>query len=103
MNKKETSILEDYIRRSEEKEERRRVLRNRIVKSLERIEREMYDDSDSSNKGLLSRVNSLEEAIKEIGSLVKRTKMRNEVILGIVGTITLAVLTQLLNHFLKIF
>ena len=103
MNKKETSILEDYIRRSEEKEERRRNLRNRIVKSLERIELEMYDDSDSSNKGLLSRVNSLEEAVKEIANMVKRTKIRNEVILGIVSTIVLAVMTQLLNHYLKIF
>jgi len=103
MTKKETSMLEAYIIRSEAKEEKRKILRNRIVKSLDRIENELYDDSDSSSKGLITRVNDLDEAVKEIANLVRRTKIRNEVILGIIGAVMIAVLSQLFSHYIKIF
>lgn len=96
-------MLEAYIIRSEAKEEKRKILRNRIVKSLERIESDLYDDADSSNKGLITRVNDLDEAVKEIANLVRRTKIRNEVILGIIGAIMISVLSQLLNHYIKVF
>jgi len=62
MTKKETNLLESFIHDFEQKEVERKKLRVKIVKSLERIEGEMYDDTDSSNEGLLTRVNSLEEA-----------------------------------------
>jgi len=103
MTKKETNMLEAYIIRSEAKEEKRKILRNRIVKSLDRIENDIYDDTDSSNKGLITRVNDLDEAVKEIANLVRRTKIRNEVILGIIGAMMMAVLSQLLSHYIKIF
>lgn len=103
MNRNEKDMLQDFISDFKEKEVARKELRTRIVKSLTKIENELYDDKDSSNKGLLSRVNNLEDAVKEIASLVRRTKMRNEVILGIMGTLGLAILSQLLNHYMKIF
>ena len=99
----EKDMLKNFISEFKEKEERRKELRTRIVKSLNKIENELYDDKDSSNKGLLSRVNDLDEAVKEIAGLVKRTKMRNEVILGIMGTLALAVISQLVSHYVKIF
>lgn len=96
-------MLQDFIREFKDKEEKRKDLRNRIVKSLDRIESELYDDKDSTNEGLLTRVNNLDDAVKEIANLVRRTKVRNEVILGIIGAIMVAVLSQLLNHYIKIF
>jgi len=102
MNRNEKSMLKDFIDDFKSKEEKRKLLRGRIVKALDKIEMELYDDKDSSNEGLLTRVNNLEDAVKEIANLVRRTKIRNEVIIGILSTIMLAVLSALLNHFIKI-
>lgn len=96
-------MLQDFIREFKDKEEKRKDLRNRIVKSLDRIENELYDDKDSTNEGLLTRVNNLDDAVKEIANLVRRTKIRNEVILGIIGAMMIAVLSQLLSHYIKLF
>ena len=96
-------MLQEFISDFKKKEVARKELRARVVKSLERMEGELYDDRDSNNKGVLSRVNNLEDAVKEIASLVRRTKMRNEVILGVMGTAGLAVLSALVNHYIKIF
>ena len=83
MNVNEKNMLRDFINDFQEKEEKRKVLRGRIVKALDRIELELYDDKDSSNEGLLTRVNNLEQAIKEIANMIKDTRIRNNVILGI--------------------
>ena len=96
-------MLKNFISDFEKKEERRKDLRTRIVKSLDRIENELYDDKDSSNEGLLTRVNSLEQAIKEIANMIKDTRIRNNVILGILGALAMAVTSQLLSHYVKIF
>ena len=99
----EKDMLKNFISDFEKKEERRKDLRTRIVKSLDRIENELYDDKDSSNEGLLTRVNSLEQAIKEIANMIKDTRIRNNVILGILGALGMAVISQLLSHYVKIF
>ena len=96
-------MLKNFISDFEKKEERRKDLRTRIVKSLDRIENELYDDKDSSNEGLLTRVNSLEQAIKEIANMIKDTRIRNNVILGILGALAMAVTSQLLSHYVKLF
>lgn len=96
-------MLKNFIEEFKDKEASRKELRTKIVKSLDRIENELYDDKDSTNEGLLTRVNNLDDAVKEIANLVRRTKIRNEVILGIIGAIMVAVLSQLLNHYIKIF
>lgn len=103
MNRREQDMLQTFLSEFKEKEAARKELRTRIVRSLDRIENELYDDKDSSNEGLLTRVNNLEEAIKEIANMVRRTKIRNEVILGIIGTVMLAIVSQLLSHYVKIF
>ena len=103
MNINEKTMLQDFIREFKDKEEKRKDLRNRIVKSLDRIENELYDDKDSTNEGLLTRVNNLDDAVKEIANLVRRTKIRNEVILGIIAAVMVAVLSQLLSHYIKLF
>ncbi len=103
MNINEKTMLQDFIREFKDKEDKRKDLRNRIVKSLDRIEHELYDDKDSSNEGLLTRVNNLDEAVKEIANLVKRTKIRNEVILSIIAAIMIAIMSNLLNHYIKVF
>ncbi len=103
MNRDEKNMLREFLKDFNEKEEKRKLLRNRIVKALDKIEMELYDDKDSSNEGLLTRVNNLEEAIKEIANLVRRTKIRNEVILGIIGAIMVAIISQLLSHYIKLF
>ena len=103
MNVNERTMLKDFIDDFQEKEEKRKVLRGRIVKALDRIELELYDDKDSSNEGLLTRVNNLEMAIKEIATMIKDTRIRNNVILGILGTLALAVVSQLFSHYIKIF
>jgi len=46
----EKDMLKNFISDFEKKEERRKDLRTRIVKSLDRIENELYDDKDSSNE-----------------------------------------------------
>lgn len=96
-------MLRDFIDDFQQKEEKRKVLRGRIVKALDRIEMELYDDKDSSNEGLLTRVNNLEQAIKEIANMIKDTRIRNNVILGILGALGMAVISQLLSHYVKIF
>jgi hypothetical protein len=103
MNINERTMLKDFIEDFQQKEERRKALRGRIVKALDRIELELYDDKDSSNEGLLTRVNNLEEAIKEIATMIKDTRIRNNVILGILGALGMAVISQLLSHYIKIF
>jgi hypothetical protein len=103
MNRDEKNMLREFLKDFNQKEEKRKLLRNRIVKALDRIEMELYDDKDSSNEGLLTRVNNLDEAFREIASMVKRTKIRNDVIIGIIGTVTLAIATNLFNHYMKIF
>lgn len=103
MNRDEKHMLKDFIEDFQQKEEKRKVLRTRIVKALDKIEMELYDDKDSSNEGLLTRVNNLEEAIKEIANMVKDTKIRNNVILGIIGALTLAIASQLFSHYIKLF
>jgi len=102
MNKAEKGMLKDFIDDFKIKEEKRKLLRGRIVKALDKIEMELYDDKDSSNEGLLTRVNNLEDAVKEIANLVRRTKIRNEVIIGILSSIMLAVLSALVNPFINI-
>jgi hypothetical protein len=103
MNRDEKNMLKDFIKDFNEKEEKRKLLRNRIVKALDKIEMELYDDKDSSNEGLLTRVNNLDEAIKEIANMVRRTKVRNEVILGVIGAVMVAIISQLLSHYIKLF
>ena len=103
MNLNEKTMLKDFIEDFQHKEEKRKALRGRIVKALDRIEMELYDDKDSSNEGLLTRVNNLEEAIKEIANMIKDTRIRNNVILGILGALGMAVISQLLSHYVKIF
>ena len=103
MNRREQSLLENFISDFKSKEESRKALRTKIVKALDRIEMELYDDRDSSNEGLLTRVNNLEQAIKEIANMVRDTRIRNNVILGIVGALTMAVLSQLVSHYIKLF
>ena len=103
MNVNEKNMLRDFINDFQEKEEKRKILRGRIVKALDRIELELYDDKDSSNEGLLTRVNNLEQAIKEIANMIKDTRIRNNVILGILGALGMAVISQLLSHYIKIF
>ena len=103
MNVNEKNMLRDFINDFQEKEEKRKILRGRIVKALDRIELELYDDKDSSNEGLLTRVNNLEQAIKEIANMIKDTRIRNNVILGILGALGMAVISQLLSHYVKIF
>jgi len=103
MNRDEKHMLKDFIEDFQQKEEKRKILRGRIVKALDKIEMELYDDKDSSNEGLLTRVNNLEDAIKEIANMVKDTKIRNNVILGIIGALTLAILSQLFSHYIKLF
>ena len=103
MNRDEKTMLKDFIEDFKQKEEKRKILRGRIVKALDKIEMELYDDKDSSNEGLLTRVNNLEEAIKEIANMVKDTKIRNNVILGIIGALTLAIASQLFSHYIKLF
>lgn len=95
-------MLENFITDFKAKEESRKALRTRIVKSLDKIENELYDDKDSTNQGLLTRVNNLDSAVKEIAGLVRRTKMRNEVILSIIGAIMIAIISNLLNHYIKL-
>lgn len=103
MNRDEKHMLKDFIEDFKQKEEKRKILRGRIVKALDKIEMELYDDKDSSNEGLLTRVNNLEDAIKEIANMVKDTKIRNNVILGIIGALTLAIASQLFSHYIKLF
>ena len=103
MNVNEKNMLRDFINDFQEKEEKRKVLRGRIVKALDRIELELYDDKDSSNEGLLTRVNNLEQAIKEIANMIKDTRIRNNVILGILGALGMGVISQLLSHYIKLF
>jgi len=103
MNLNEKTMLKDFIEDFQQKEEKRKILRGRIVKALDRIELELYDDKDSSNEGLLTRVNNLEQAIKEIANMIKDTRIRNNVILGILGALGMAVISQLLSHYVKIF
>jgi len=103
MNRDEKHMLKDFIEDFQQKEEKRKILRGRIVKALDKIEMELYDDKDSSNEGLLTRVNNLEDAIKEIANMVKDTKIRNNVILGIIGALTLAIASQLFSHYIKLF
>lgn len=103
MNLNEKTMLKDFIEDFQQKEEKRKILRGRIVKALDRIELELYDDKDSSNEGLLTRVNNLEQAIKEIANMIKDTRIRNNVILGILGALGMAVISQLLSHYIKIF
>ena len=103
MNKDEKNMLRDFIEDFQQKEEKRKVLRGRIVKALDRIEMELYDSTDSTNEGLLTRVNNLEQAIKEIANMIKDTRIRNNVILGILGALGMAVISQLLSHYVKIF
>lgn len=103
MNVSEKNMLKEFIDDFQAKEEKRKILRGRIVKALDRIELELYDDKDSSNEGLLTRVNNLEQAIKEIANMIKDTRIRNNVILGILGTLGMGVLSQLLSHYIKIF
>ena len=103
MNVNEKNMLRDFINDFQEKEEKRKVLRGRIVKALDRIELELYDSTDSTNEGLLTRVNNLEQAIKEIANMIKDTRIRNNVILGILGALGMAVISQLLSHYIKIF
>lgn len=99
MTKKEQFLLESFIEEFKDKEEKRKELRLRIVKSLDKIESELYDDPMSTNDGILTRVNNLEEAVKQIGNLVRRTKVRNEVILGIIGAVLMAIMTKLVHHY----
>lgn len=96
-------MLKNFIEDFKQKEEKRKILRGRIVKALDKIEMELYDDKDSSNEGLLTRVNNLEQAIKEIANMIKDTRIRNNVILGIVGALGMAVISQLLSHYVKLF
>jgi hypothetical protein len=103
MNLNEKTMLKDFIEDFQQKEEKRKILRGRIVKALDRIELELYDDKDSSNEGLLTRVNNLEQAIKEIANMIKDTRIRNNVILGILGALGMAVISQLLSHYVKLF
>ena len=103
MTKKETNLLESFIHDFKQKEVERKKLRLKIVKALDRIELELYDSTDSTNEGLLTRVNNLEEAIKEIATMIKDTRIRNNVILGILGALGMAVISQLLSHYIKIF
>jgi hypothetical protein len=103
MNRDEKHMLKDFIEDFKQKEEKRKILRGRIVKALDKIEMELYDDKDSSNEGLLTRVNNLEDAIKEIANMVKDTKIRNNVILGIISALTLAIASQLFSHYIKLF
>ena len=103
MNVNEKNMLRDFINDFQEKEEKRKMLRGRIVKALDRIELELYDSTDSTNEGLLTRVNNLEQAIKEIANMIKDTRIRNNVILGILGALGMAVISQLLSHYIKIF
>jgi hypothetical protein len=103
MNRREQNLLENFISDFKSKEESRKALRTKIVKALDRIEMELYDDRDSSNEGLLTRVNNLEQAIKEIANMIKDTRTRNNVILGILGALGMAVISQLLSHYIKIF
>ena len=103
MNVSEKNMLRDFIDDFQSKEEKRKALRGRIMKALDRIELELYDDKDSSNEGLLTRVNNLEDAIKEIANMIKDTRTRNNVILGILGALGMAVISQLLSHYIKIF
>ena len=103
MNRREQNLLENFISDFKSKEESRKALRTKIVKALDRIEMELYDDRDSSNEGLLTRVNNLEQAIKEIANMIKDTRTRNNVILGILGALAMAVISQLLSHYMKIF
>ena len=103
MNRNEKTMLKDFIEDFQQKEEKRKVLRGRIVKALDRIELELYDSTDSTNEGLLTRVNNLEDAIKEIATMIKDTRIRNNVILGILGALGMAVISQLLSHYVKIF
>lgn len=98
MNRREKEALEKFLDDFRAKEEKRTELRARIVKSIERIERDLYDDPSSSNEGALTRINALEQAIKDIGDMVKRTKIRNEVIIGIMGAIGLAIATTVINR-----
>ena len=100
MTKQERFQLESFIEEFKKKEENRKELRLRIVRSLDKIENELYDDPMSTNNGVLTRINNLEEAVKEIGNLVRRTKIRNEVILGVVGAIMMAVLTKLISVYM---
>jgi hypothetical protein len=103
MTKKETNLLESFIHDFKQKEVERKKLRLKIVKALDRIELELYDSTDSTNEGLLTRVNNLEQAIKEIANMIKDTRIRNNVILGILGALGMAVISQLLSHYIKIF
>jgi hypothetical protein len=103
MNRREQNLLENFISDFKSKEESRKALRTKIVKALDRIEMELYDDRDSSNEGLLTRVNNLEQAIKEIANMIKDTRIRNNVILGILGALGMAVISQLLSHYVKLF
>jgi hypothetical protein len=103
MNRREQNLLENFISDFKSKEESRKALRTKIVKALDRIEMELYDDRDSSNEGLLTRVNNLEQAIKEIANMIKDTRTRNNVILGMLGALGMAVISQLLSHYIKIF
>ena len=103
MNVNERTMLKDFIDDFQDKEEKRKVLRGRIVKALDKIELELYDSSDSSNEGLLTRVNNLEDAIKEIANMIKDTRIRNNVILGILGALAMGVISQLLSHYIKLF
>ena len=96
-------MLKDFIEDFQLKEVKRKEVRNRIVRALDKIEMELYDSSDSSNEGLLTRVNNLEMAIKEIANMIKDTRIRNNVILGILGALGLAVVSQLFSHYIKIF
>jgi hypothetical protein len=103
MNRREQNLLENFISDFKSKEESRKALRTKIVKALDRIEMELYDDRDSSNEGLLTRVNNLEQAIKEIANMIKDTRIRNNVILGILGALGMAVISQLVSHYVKLF
>lgn len=98
MNRREKESLEKFLEEFKQNEKDRKELRIRLVKAMEKVERELYDDPSSSNVGALTRINTLEQAVKEIGDMVKRAKIRNEVIIGIMGAIGLAIATTVINR-----
>jgi hypothetical protein len=98
MNRREKEALETFLEDFKQNEKDRKEMRIRLVKAMEKVERELYDDPSSSNVGALTRINTLEQAVKEIGDMVKRSKVRNEIIIGIMGAIGLAVATTVINR-----
>ena len=98
MNRREKEGLEQFLEELKQNERERKEMRIRLVKAMEKVERELYDDPSSSNVGALTRINTLEGAVKEIGDMVKRSKVRNEIIIGIIGAIGLAIATTVINR-----